>query len=140
MNEFTPYSNQTMKLVSHRLRRAVRYMSPLLSRAERIHTLIDYVIQQGLQPWDFAGASGEDALIALAQALPTRVVVDTETTGLVPNTLVIDSLSREYKTVSKKMQIFAMYGGKPRKPPVVPSATFSATWKRVLQHALGQPE
>jgi hypothetical protein len=140
MTEIRPYSNQMMKLISQRLKRAARHLSPHLTYAERVQMIVEYVQQQGLHPWDFGGDAGEDALIAIAQALPPRTIgIDTETAGLVPNTLVVDSLSREY-AVSKKMQLFQLYGGKPRARAVKPFTMISATWKRVLQHALGQPE
>lgn len=139
MKELTPYSNQTMRLVSQRLRRAVRHLSPWLTYAQRLYMLVEHLERQRMEPWDFAGTAGEDALIATAQALPPPTAIDTETRpGLTPNTLVVDSLSREY-AVSKEMQLYTMYGGKPRPRPVKPQA-FSGTWKRVLQHALGQPE
>lgn len=139
MNEVREYSNTTMKLVARRLRRAIRHMSPLLSKETRFDALIAQIQQQGLRPIDFAGDSGEAALIVIAQAIAPPRAVDTETTGLVPNTLVIDSLSREYKTASKKDQLFTLYGGRRRPRRVTPRSTLSPVWQRVLQHALCLP-
>lgn len=124
-------------------------MSPLLPRSDRLRTLIEYVQQQGLQPGDFMAASGRDALVAIAQMLPTtqdRAQTETRVRQpRAPKTILVDSLSfYEYKT-AKELQLLHLYGGKrlyaskPRPVPVKPQVALTDAWQRVLQHAYSQP-
>ena len=139
MKEVRACSNQTMKLVSRRLRRAAQILSPLDRLRDRLEVLIHQAEHQGLQPQDFAGAAGDDALIAIAHALPTRArFVQPDHT----RTIIVDSFSTEYKT-AKAAEIMALYSNKPQPNypvRVTPEHAFSRSWQRVLDHALACPD
>jgi hypothetical protein len=146
MREVCQCSNQTVKLVSRRLRHAASFLSPLKPFRDRLELLVCQVQSQGLQPIDFASAAGEDALVAIAQALPTNarlitppgLAIDTETISPA-ETIIVDSLSHEYKT-AKIADYRALYSNKPYRPiRGADERTFSEPWRRVLQHARGRP-
>lgn len=138
MNEAVEFSHDTAKLVARRLKLAARHVAPRYGLRDRLTALIEQVQRQGLGPRDFAGMRGEDALIAIAQAIPPPLRVDTETQGLRPNSLVIDSLTRAY-SVDKTAQFAQLYGAKPRRRSPKPEQTVPPQWQRVLNHALGVP-
>jgi hypothetical protein len=111
------------------LKRAARHLSPYLSLRGRVELLIHYVQQQGLGPPDFARAGGEDALVAIAQALPGRgLAIDTET-GALLRRFCVDSFG-----VDSWASEIATRGSLP-----VPKKTLSPDWQRVLNHAFSVP-
>ena len=136
MKETYSCSNQTVKLVARRLRRAAQILSPLDRLRDRLEVLIHQAEHQGLQPQDFAGAAGGDALIAIAHALPVRARFVKPDSA---RTIIVDSLSTEYKT-AKADEFRALYSNKPQQGypvRVTPEHAFSRSWQRVLNHALG---
>jgi hypothetical protein len=140
VREVRRYSNETVQLAAKRLRRAARHLTSRLPPYDRLFVLARQAQQQGLQPHDFVGATGEDALVAIAQAtpVPPSVAVDTETVH--SGAFVVDSLTDEYKTAAKLPLIkLAPFAQLTRLTQKAVRATLSPTWQRVLDHALRMP-
>jgi hypothetical protein len=143
MKEVCRCSNQTVQLVALRLRRAATKLSIVTAFRDRLEMIAYQAAQQGLQPNDFASAAGEDALIAIATALPSRarfITVDTESH---PKTIVVDSLSHAYKT-AKANDFRVLYSPQPQAQRMYPTRIadergLSTSWQRVLKCALDTP-
>lgn len=134
MNEVRRYSDKTIATAARRVRRAMRHITHKVSMRDQLDMLVCQLIRQGLEPIDVARANGDDALVIIASALSAKTAIDTETTGLKPGYIVVDSYVSEVEIApGKKMFLPTPTRVRTTKEP-------STAWQRVIDRVLRMPE
>ena len=135
MREVRRYSDRTVTTAARRVRRAMRHIPHKgLSMRDQLDMLVCQLIRQGLEPIDVARERGADALVIIASALPAKTAIDTETTGLKPGWIVVDSYVSEVEIAPGKFMHL------PTPTRIRTTKEPSSTWQRVIDRVLQMPE